>query len=164
MSSPKQLLERHHAEMARAAAAAMHGHHQETVEICSELLTGGLYPEMDAAGMREDARRARAECRLLMATAMHYTGAQHDDVLKVLNFALDAPADTQRDAYFTIAVVELSSERTDNARVAMQQCLSLIGELKRAGQPDPEGRMEQQESEALEFLAGLETGEGGVVH
>lgn len=150
--------------MARAAAAAMHGHHAETVEICSELLTSGLYNDLETAGMREDSRRLRAECRLLLATAMHYNGAPHGDVLKVLNFALDAPADLKRDAYFTIAVVELSNEHTDNARVAMQQCLSLIGDLKRAGFRDPEGRMEQQETEALEFLAGLETGEGGVVH
>ena len=61
MSSPQQLLERHHAEMARAAAAAVHGHHQETVEICSELLAGGLYADMESAGMKEEARRARAE-------------------------------------------------------------------------------------------------------
>ena len=164
MSSPQHLLEKHHAEMARAAAASMHGHHAETVEICSELLTSSLYADLETAGMKEDARRARAECRLLMATAMHYTGTHHEDVLKVLNFALDSPPEIQRDAYFTIAVVELSNERADNARVAMQQCLAIIGDLRRAGFADPEGRMEQQETEALEFLAGLETGEGGVIH
>ena len=148
------LLQKHHQEIARATAAAMQQHFSETVEICSELITSDLYTQMEAAGLKQEARQAKAETRLMMATAMHYTDCHHDDVLKVLNYALDSPPAVQKDVYFTIAVVQLSAERPADARVAMQTCLTLISDLKRAGAPEAEN-VDQQEREALEFLEQL---------
>jgi hypothetical protein len=162
MSSP--LLEKHHRELARATASAMQRHFQETVDICSELLTSGVYEEMEAAGEKDASRRARAETRITLATAMHYTEAHHDDVLKVLNHALDAPIEVQKDVYFTIAVVQLSAERPQDARVAMEKCLTLTSELKKSGHKDESGAVEEQEREALEFLSHLGAAGAGPVN
>ena len=100
-------LAHHNTEMGRAAAAAMQQHYQEAIEICSELLTSGLYGDL-AKEDKEAARRAKAEVRLMMATAMHYTDGHYDDIVKQLGLAMDAPPLVQKDACFTLAVVQLS--------------------------------------------------------
>ena len=139
-------LEMHHTELARVAAAAMQQNYQEAVEICSDLLTSELYQEMSA----EDARRARAETRLLMATAMHYNQAHEDDILRVLNAALDSPPEIQKDAWFTIAVVRLSCGQKAAAEKAMRECLEVMGEARAKGEGSEE--LDQKEQEAHRFL------------
>ena len=148
-------LGQHNTEMARAAAAAMQQHYQEAIEICSELLTSGAYDEL-AKRDKDAARRARAEVRLLMATAMHYADGHYDDIVKQLSLAMESPPDIQKDACFTLAVVQLSFGHRAEAQHAMQQCLSLIAELRRAnGAPDA-AALHAQEEEARRFLAEME--------
>src|SRR6266404_1103585 len=91
ISHVKELFHQHHSEMARAAAAAMQQNYQEAIDICSELLTSGLYEQVAQSGQAEDARAFRAEARLLMATAMHYADAAYEDIVRLLSFAMDAP-------------------------------------------------------------------------
>jgi hypothetical protein len=141
---------RHHKEVARAAAAAMEGHYAECIEICSELLTAGLY-ETWAAADPEAARAARAEARLLMANAMHHNDAHYDDLVRVLNAALDSPPEVQKDAWFTLAVVHASFDHADAAREAMARCLDAIAELRRMDVST--AALDQQEAEARRFLA-----------
>jgi hypothetical protein len=153
----EELLAQHHAEMARASAAAMEHHYQETIEICSELLTSGIYEELAASGKDsatdlETSRRGRAEARLLMATAMHYAEGHYEDIVSVLTFALDSPEEIQKDAFFTLGVVHLSFGNRQEAGLAMRKSLDIIGRL-RAGGESPELRM--QEREAREFLREL---------
>src|SRR5271168_1987791 len=90
---PDPLLYRHDQEMARAASAAMAGQHAEAQEICSELLTSGLYGEMENAGHKEAARRGKAEARVLLGSAMHFNDGPYEDIVRVLTFALDSPAE-----------------------------------------------------------------------
>ena len=150
MANPN-LLAKHNSELARAAAAAMQQNYQDTIEVCSELLTGCVYPEMEASGDAVSARRCRAEARLLMATAMHYTDSHHEDVLRVLNHALDSPPQVQKDVYFTMAVVQLSAEEPEAARASMEKCLEVIAALREVEASDTS--FADQEKEAREFLA-----------
>jgi hypothetical protein len=140
----------HHEELARAAAAAMERHYAECIEICSELLTAGLYGQWASADP-EPARAARAETRLLMANAMHHNDAHYDDLVRVLNAALDSPPEVQKDAWFTLAVVHASFDQPAAARDAMQHCLDLIPRLRRHA-PSAEA-LDQLEAEARRFLA-----------
>jgi hypothetical protein len=140
-------------QMARAAAAAMQQHYQETIEICAELLTSSTYADL-AKKDAEAARQAKAEVRLMMATAMHYTDGHYDDIVKQLSLAMDAPPQIQKDVCFTLAVVQLSFGHKDEAKNAMQQCLALIAGLQGAGEADP--GLAAQEQEARQFLAELE--------
>ena len=149
--------QKHYSEFARAAAAAMHLSYQETIDICSDLLTSGIYPELLALDATL-ARRLIAETRLMMAAAMHYNDAHYEDIVRVLNSALDSPDEVRKDALFTLAVVHLSFEKPEAARQSMQQCLELISELCRQGADD--GSLLQQEQEAAQFLSGLAGIEG----
>src|SRR5271163_1501617 len=115
------LLFRHDQEMARAASAAMAGQHAEAQEICSELLTSGLYGEMESEGHKEAARRGKAEARVLLGSAMHFNDAAYDDIIRVLTFALDSPAEVRKDALFTLAVVHLSFGHDQEAEAAMER-------------------------------------------
>jgi hypothetical protein len=152
-------LAHHHAEMARAAAAAMQQHYQETIEICSELLTSGTYAEL-AQKDPEAARRSKAEVRLMMATAMHYAEGHYEDIVKQLSLAMDSSSHIQKDACFTLAVVQFSFGHKPEAKAAMQQCLALISELHQSGVPYPDASIHTQEEEARQFLAQLEN-DGG---
>ncbi len=150
--TPQQALERHGEELGRAAAAAMARQYQEAVEICSELLTGEIHTAMSA----EDSRRARAETRLLLATAMHYNEAHHDDIARVLQAALDAPAEVRKDVWFTLAVIEASAGETNKAREAMEQCLAAIAGLRAGGTDSADLEdLNDKEAEAREFLRSL---------
>ena len=129
------LLARHHADMARASAAAMEQNYQEAIEICSELIVSGGYEELERLGDASSeasaanlaaAQRCRAEARLLMATAMHYADGHYEDIVRVLSFALESPAEIQKDVFFTLAVVHLSFGNSQEARLAMQRALELI--------------------------------------
>jgi hypothetical protein len=142
-------LDQHHRELARAGAAALQRHYQEVIDITSEMLTSGLYDEL-AQQDPEAARRARAESRLMMATAMHYNDAHFDDIVRVLKSTLDSPPEIQKDAHFTLAVVQLSFEHPADAAASMRQALDLIEALKRSGHDDP--RLVEQEQEAREFF------------
>src|SRR3954453_17407371 len=122
-------IERHHSELARASAAAMQKHYQEAIDIASDLLTSGIDEEMAAADV-ERARQARAETRLLLETAMHYNDAHYEDILRVLNAALDAPPQIQKDVYFTLAVFHVSFDHVEDARAAMEKALELMSELR----------------------------------
>jgi hypothetical protein len=164
-----KLLEQHNSEMARAAAAAIEQHYQETIEITSELLTSGIYEQMESAapsevssGPKAEARRARAEVRLMMATAMHYADAHYEDIVRVLSFAMDAPAHIQKDVYFTLAVVQLSFGHDKEARDAMQQALAIIKDMRNLKTNDLESdadiALEIQEREAEEFLKQMPSG------
>ena len=145
-------LDHHNSEMGRAAAAAMQQQYQETIEICSELLTSGIYDELAHKDFAAS-RRAQAEVRLLMATAMHYTDGNYDDIVRQLSLAMDAPPEVQKDACFTLAIVQASFGHTQEARSAMQQCLDLIAEVR---QYTPDGdALRAQEQEARQFLAEL---------
>ena len=130
--SAAEFSRRHNEDLARAAAAAMQQHYPECVEICSELLTGGLYEEW-AGTESASARRARAETRLLMATAMHYNDGHYEDIVRVLTAALDSPPEVQKDAWFTLGVVHASFDHASEAREAMESCLALINELRNNG-------------------------------
>ncbi|HUS18923.1 MAG TPA: hypothetical protein VMZ25_04690 [Terriglobales bacterium] len=148
-------LARHHTEMGRAAAAAMQQHYQETIDICSELLTSGTYDDLTKQD-KEAARRAKAEVRLMLATAMHYADGHYDDIVRQLGLAMDAPPLIQKDACFTLAVVQLSFGHQQEAGDAMSQCLSLISELRRSNQPDLDGSIASQQQEAEQFLRELQ--------
>ena len=156
MTSPEanSLLEQHHAELARAAAAAMQQHYQETIDICSELLTSELYQQLTAADV-EAARAAKAETRLMMATAMHYNEAHYEDVMRVLKSAADSPDATKKDVLFTTAVVHASFNKKEEARAAMNDALSIIRHLRGSAAADREA-LDMQESEAESFLKQLE--------
>lgn len=147
-------LAHHHHEMGRAAAAAMQQHFQETIEICSELLTSGTYEELSKQDA-EATRRAKAEVRLMMATAMHYADGHYDDIVRQLSLAMDAPPLIQKDACFTLAVVQLSYGHRQEAQNAMEQCLALIGELRRSNLPDLDNSLDAQAHEARQFLREL---------
>lgn len=147
-------LAHHHTEMGRAAAAAMQQHYQETIEICSELLTGDAYNEL-AQRDAEAARRAKAEVRLMMATAMHYADGHYDDIVRQLSLAMDSPPLIQKDACFTLAVVQLSFGHPQEAKSAMEQCLALLGELRRSNLPDLDNSLDTQKNEAQQFLREL---------
>ena len=142
-------LDQHHRELARAGAAALQRHYQEVIDITSEMLTSGIYDELARQDV-EAARRARAETRLMMATAMHYNDAHYEDIVRVLMSALDSPPDIQKDAHFTLAVVHLSFEHLADAAASMRQALDLIDALRRSGHADP--RLVEQEQEAREFF------------
>ncbi|MCU1285200.1 MAG: hypothetical protein JWO13_1550 [Acidobacteriales bacterium] len=150
-SNANSAVERHHAELARAAAAAMQKHYQETVEICSDLLTSGVYDDIAEADP-ESARQYRAEARLTMATAMHYNDAHYDDILRVLNAALESPLHIQKDVYFTLAVLHVSFDHLPEAQAAMEKTLAIIAELRQSGAPDSEPALSAQEKEARQFL------------
>ena len=147
-------LDHHNKEMGRAAAAAMQQHYQETIDICSELLTSSTYDDL-AKRDKDAGRRAKAEVRLMLATAMHYTDGHYDDIVKQLSLAMDAPPLVQKDACFTLAVVQLSFGHQPEAKNAMEQCLKLIAELRRSNLPDLDGSLATQEREAEQFLREL---------
>ena len=162
----QQITQRHHQEMARASAAAMEQHYQEAIEISSELLTSGIYEQLASAGKprsdahkanAESARRFRAEARLLMATAMHYSDAHYEDIVKVLSFAVESPLDIQKDVFFTLAVVHLSFGQENEARMAMLRSLELMRQLKESGESS--SALETQVEEANAFMKNL--GEAG---
>lgn len=158
MSEADPLLEQHHSELARAAAAAMQQHYQETIDICSELLTSELYQQLTDADA-EAARAAKAETRLMMATAMHYNEAHYEDVLRVLKAAADAPETTKKDILFTTAVVHASFNKKDEARAAMNEAMAIIARLKGASAADRDA-LSMQLSEARSFLKQLDTKPG----
>jgi hypothetical protein len=149
---PMEPLDHHHAEMGRAAAAAMQQHYQETIEICSELLTSGTYEEL-AKSDAQAARRTKAEVRLMLATAMHYADGHYEDIVKQLSLAMDAPPEIQKDACFTLAVVQLSFGHKAEATSAMEQCLEVITLLRQSSGDEPGLRAQQEE--ARQFLAEL---------
>lgn len=144
-------MQRHHEAMARAAGAAMQQNFAETLEITSEALVSGIYEDMQA----EEGRRGKAEARLMMATAMHYTENPYDDIVRVLGYAMDSPDDVKKDVQFTLAVVHLSFDNTTQAQAQMLDCLETIARLKAAKYKDLEGAMGAQEAEAKEFLEQL---------
>jgi hypothetical protein len=154
MLTPEAAIERHHAELARAGAAAMQRHYQEAIDICSDLLTGDVYMaigEKDA----ELARAARAETRLIMATAMHYAESHYEDIVRVLNAALDSPPAVQKDVYFTLAVLHASFDRDELARAAMEKALELVQSQKTSADPAGRKALEEKEREAQQFLKEL---------
>jgi hypothetical protein len=154
MLTPEAAVERHHAELARAGAVAMQRHYQEAIDICSDLLTGDVYMaigEKDA----ELARAARAETRLIMATAMHYAESHYEDIVRVLNAALDSPPAVQKDVYFTLAVLHASFDRDDQARGAMEKALALVQSHKISADPADRQVLEEKEREAQQFLKEL---------
>lgn len=149
--------DQHNNEMGRAAAAAFEQHYQETIDICSELLTSGVYEKLEADD-QESARRCRAEARLMMATAMHYADGHYEDIVRVLSFAMDAPTEIQKDVYFTMAVVQLSFGHQKEAQDSMQQSLLLIEAARKGSTPDPDGALAMQEDEARQFLREIAPG------
>ncbi|HWK30641.1 MAG TPA: hypothetical protein VNR20_01035 [Terriglobales bacterium] len=151
MSQPNAI-ERHHAELARATAAAMRQHYQEAIEIASELLTSGVYDEIAAADP-DAARAARAETRLMMATAMHYNDAHYEDIMRVLKSAMDSPADIRKDVAFTAGIVHASFDHLAEAREAMSKALEAIAELRGKGSEDAE--LAERERDVTEFLSQL---------
>jgi hypothetical protein len=142
-------LERHHTELARANAAAMQENFQEAIEICSELLTSGVYDEMSP----DDARAARAETRLTMATAMHYNDAHFEDIQRVLKSAMDSPPEVRKDVAFTAGVVHASFEHFAEARESMAKAMEAIAELRGKGSEDPE--LAEKEADIADFLSQL---------
>src|SRR5947208_4321887 len=126
---PDAALGRHNSELARAGVAAMQRHYQEAIDICSDLLTSGAYEDI-AEQDAELARASRAEARLIMGTAMHYNESHYEDIVRVLNAALDSPPAVQKDVYFTLAVLHASFDRDELARAAMEKCVALIGTLR----------------------------------
>lgn len=151
MAQPNPL-ERHHAELARANAAAMRQQYQEAVEIASELLTSGVYEELAASDV-EAAWGARAEARLTMATAMHYLDAHYEDIQRVLKSAMDSPAEIRKDVAFTAGVVHASFEHFAEARQAMADALAAIAELRGHGSEEP--ALAEKEADIAEFLGRL---------
>lgn len=147
-------LGRHHAELARAGAAAMQRHYQEAIDICSDLLTGDVYIAISEQDT-ETARAARAETRLIMATAMHYNESHYEDIVRVLNAALDSPPTVQKDVYFTLAVLHASFDREEAARAAMERSLALIQSLKDSADADERTSLNEKEKEAQQFLKQL---------
>jgi tetratricopeptide (TPR) repeat protein len=154
MLTPEAAIERHHAELARAGAAAMQRHYQEAIDVCSDLLTGDVYMaigEKDA----EMARAASAETRLIMATAMHYAESHYEDIVRVLNAALDSPPTVQKDVYFTLAVLHASFDRDELARAAMEKALALLHSQKVSADAAERKLLEEKEREAQQFLKEL---------
>jgi hypothetical protein len=144
----------------------MEKHYQEAIEVCSELLTSGIYERLSTLGKprseahkanAEAARRFRAEARLLMATAMHYADGHYEDIVKVLSFAVESPLEIQKDVFFTLAVVHLSFGQENEARMAMLRSLELMRQLKEAGQSS--AALDAQVEEANAFVKDL--GEAG---
>lgn len=152
--NPDAALSRHHSELARAGAAAMHRHYQEAIDICSDLLTGEIYTDI-AEKDAEAARAAKAETRLIMATAMHYNESHYEDIVRVLNAALDSPPAVQKDVYFTLAVLHASFDREDLARAAMEKSLALVQSLKNSAAVEERGALVEKEREAQQFLKQL---------
>jgi len=146
-------LKSHHAELARAAAAAMQQNYQEAIDICSELLTSGIYGDLAAADPLM-AKRAQAETRLLMATAMHYNDGHEEDILRVLKAALDSPEDVRKDVLFTTAVVQLSFGHKPEAQSAIAESLALLAKLRTEQGSSPE--LDEREAEAKQFLSLLQ--------
>ena len=132
----------------------MHKHYQEAIDICSDLLTGDLYTDI-AEHDAEAARAAKAETRLIMATAMHYNESHYEDIVRVLNAALDAPPAVQKDVLFTLAVLHASFDRDDAARSAMEKCLALVQKLKASAEPSDHQALDEKEKEAQQFLKEL---------
>jgi hypothetical protein len=145
-------LEQHHREMARASAAALQHQYQEAIDITAELLVSGVHTEIGNTD-QELARRARAEARLLLGTALHYNDASYEDITQVLNLALNAPPEIAKDVWFTLAVVHLSFDHGVEAAEAMRKALDLIEQLLKNGPPDP--RLKEQEQEAKDFFQQL---------
>src|SRR4051812_23822127 len=132
----------------------MQRHYQEAIDICSDLLTGEVYlaiGEKDA----ELARASRAETRLILATAMHYAESHYEDIVRVLNAALDSPPAVQKDVYFTMAVLHASFDRDDQARGAMEKALALVQSQKTSADPADRQVLEEKEREAQQFLKEL---------
>lgn len=142
-------LETHHRELARAAGAAMQRQYPEAIEICSELLTGPTYAAL-ATTDPAAARRARAEARLLLASAMHYDEAHEEDLLRVLNAALDSPDEVRKDVLFTLALVRLSFDHLAEARDAILDCLEIVARLRAEGAASPE--LDEKQAEANQLL------------
>src|SRR5438270_4929722 len=154
MLTPEAAIGRHNSELARAGVAAMQRHYQEAIDICSDLLTGDVYlaiGEQDA----ELARAARAEARLIMATAMHYNESHYEDIVRVLNAALDSPPSVQKDVYFTLAVLHASFDRDELARAAMEKCVALIGTLREAASAEERAALDEKDKDAQQFLKEL---------
>src|SRR2546421_6480896 len=151
---PEAALGRHNSELARAGAAAMQRHYQEAIDICSDLLTSGVYEEL-AEQDAELARASRAEARLIMATAMHYNESHYEDIVRVLNSALDSPPVVQKDVYFTLAVLHASFDRDEPARAAMEKALALIESLKTSADAAERQSLDEKEKEARQFLKEL---------
>lgn len=145
-------LERHNTELARANVAAMHQNFQEAIEICSELLTSGVYDEIAVVDL-EAARAAKAETRLTMATAMHYNDAHYEDIMRVLKAAMDSPPEVRKDVAFTAGVVHASFDHFSEAREAMANTLAAIAELRGRGAEDPD--LAEKEVDVAEFLTQL---------
>ena len=154
MITPAAAIERHNSELARAGVAAMQRHYQEAIDICSDLLTAGVYEAMVESDS-ELARASRAETRLIMATAMHYNESHYEDIVRVLNAALDAPPAVQKDVHFTLAVLHASFDREDAARSAMERALSLIETLRSSADVEDVKALEDKEKEARQFLKEL---------
>ena len=154
MLSPEAAIAKHNSELARAGAAAMQKHYQEAIEICSDLLTGDVYMVVGEQD-QELARAARAEARLIMATAMHYNESHYEDIVRVLNAALDSPAAVQKDVYFTLAVLHASFDREELARTSMEKALALVQGLKTSASPEENAALIEKEKEAQQFLKEL---------
>jgi hypothetical protein len=147
-------LSRHNSELARAGAAAMQRHYQEAIDICSDLLTAEVYTDI-AEQDAEAARAARAETRLIMATAMHYNESHYEDIVRVLNAALDSPPQVQKDVYFTLAVLHASFDREEPARAAMEKCLALVQKLRESASAEECSALDEKEKEVHQFLKEL---------
>ena len=132
----------------------MQRHYQEAIDICSDLLTSGAYEDIAEEDV-EAARAARAETRLIMATAMHYNESHYEDIVRVLNAALDSPANVQKDVYFTLAVLHASFDREEPARAAMEKCVALIGPLRGDASAEEIAMLDGKEKEAQQFLKEL---------
>src|SRR5207248_8615977 len=115
-----------------------------------EQLTSAGTPRRDThKANAESARRFRAEARLLMATAMHYSDAHYKDIVKVLTFAVESPLDVQKDVFFTLAVVHLSFGQENEARMAMLRSLELMRQLKQSGETSSALETQVQEADAF---------------
>jgi len=132
----------------------MQRHYQETIDICSDLLTAGVYHDI-AEQDAEAARAARAETRLILATAMHYNESHYEDIVRVLNAALDSPPPVQKDVYFTLAVLHASFDRDEPARSAMEKCLAIVEGLRTSASGEECAALDEKESEARQFLKQL---------
>jgi len=150
------MMAQHNSEMARAAASAMAGNHAETVETCSELLTSGLYEDMEKSGKKDAARRCRAEVRLLLGSAMHFQDAHYEDIVRVLTYALDAPTEIRKDALFTLAVVHHSFGHAQEAVAAIERCRVELAALQGTKAESREkAAWQEQDKEAHQFLEEL---------
>ncbi len=153
-SQAESPLEQHHREMARASAAALQHQYQEAIDIVAELLVSGVHQEIEQSDA-ELSRRLRAEARLLLGTALHYNDASYEDITKVLNLALNAPPEIAKDVWFTLAVVQLSFDHTNEAAESMRKAMEMIEQFIKTGNPDP--RLREQEAEAREFFQQIAT-------